>query len=77
MEPNFVRMKVPELKKYLKSVLQISVPKTFGFVWAHELAIKLTSIRRLLNQFGPRHQGTRADSKEYGLLQKQNILQAY
>ena len=32
MEPNFVRMKVPELKKYLRSVLQISVPKTFGFV---------------------------------------------
>ena len=45
-------------------------------VKAHELATKLTSIQRLLNQFGPRHQGTRtqADSKEYWLLQKQNIL---
>ena len=32
MEPNFVRMKVPELKKYLQSVSQISVAKSFGFV---------------------------------------------
>ena len=46
MEPNFVRMKVPELKKYLQSVLQICIAKTFGLVCikAHELAFKLTSI---------------------------------
>ena len=43
-------------------------------VKAHELAIKLTSISEAVNQFGPWHQGTRADSKEYWLLQKQNIL---
>ena len=43
-------------------------------VKAHELATKLTSIQRLLNQFGPWHQGTQADSKEYWLIQRQNIL---
>ena len=43
-------------------------------VKAHELAIKLTSISEAVNQFGPWHPGTRADSKEYWLLQKQNIL---
>ena len=32
MEPNFVRMKVSEKKKYLQSVSRISVAKTFGFV---------------------------------------------
>ena len=32
MEPNFVRMKVSDLKKYLQSVLRISVTKTCGFV---------------------------------------------
>ena len=42
MEPNFVRMKVAELKKYLKSVLRIS--RFALFVKAHELVIKLTSI---------------------------------
>ena len=46
MEPNFIRMKVPELKKYQcrKKLLDLSVK-------AHELAIILTLLlfRRLLN----------------------------
>ena len=81
MEPNFVRMIVPEwpeLKKYLQSVSRISVAKkTFGFVCKSPRACQYQSLllfRRLLNQLGPRHQGTRADSKEYWLLQEQNIL---
>ena len=32
MDPNFVGMKVPELKKYLQSVLRISVAENCGIV---------------------------------------------
>ena len=38
------------------------------------LPLSLLLFRRLLKQFEPRRQGTWADSKEYWLLKKQNIL---
>ena len=79
MEPNFVRMKVPEFKKYLQSVSRISASRrSFGFFGKSysctNLPLSLLLFRRLLNQFGPRHQRTRTANKEYQLLQKQNVL---
>ena len=57
MEPNFVRMTVPEwpeMKKYLQSVSRISVAKKLLdlSVKAHELAIKLTSISEAVKSVG-------------------------
>ena len=87
MEPNFVRMKVPEFKKYLKSVSRISASRrTFGFFGKSysctNLPLSLLLFRRLLNQFGPRpastytncQQGVLAPSKvEYSSFKPVNV----
>ena len=67
------------MKKYLQSVSRISVAKKrLDLSKPTSLAVlKLTSISKAVKSVGTSRlgpQGTRADSKEYWLLQEQNIL---